>query len=84
MQVLTEVTGSQRLFFMCLDFGGQNHITKAVIKMRQCFHTHDLYQAMILAQSCLNVFFPSQFAQKNLEMKPSILVNWPFKCKTSL
>lgn len=35
MQMLTEVTGSQRLFYMRLDFGGQNHITKAVIKTRQ-------------------------------------------------
>lgn len=45
---VNEVIGSQRLFYMCWDFGRQNHITKAVIKMRHLLpHTrsvssHDL------------------------------------------
>lgn len=61
MPMLTEVTGSQSLFYMCLDFGGQNHITKAVIKMRQLLSytqsvsSHDLGAELLKCVLCISV-----------------------------
>lgn len=70
---------------MCLDFGGQNHITKAVIKSRQLLsYTRSVSSRDLGTELLKCVFFASQFAQKSLEMKPRILVNLPFKCKTLL
>lgn len=46
---------------MCLDFGGQNHITKAVIKRRQLLSytrsvsSHDLGTEMLKCVLCISV-----------------------------
>lgn len=73
-----------RVIHMCLDFGGQNHISKAVIKMRPIAFIRGVLSSISNLSTELLICIICIFtAYKSLEMKTSILVNWALDFKAS-
>lgn len=74
-----------KVIHMCLDFGRQNHISKAVIEKRPiAFIGGILSSISSLCTELLICIICIFTVHKSLEMKTSILVKWALDFKASL
>lgn len=74
-----------KVIHMCLAFGGQNHIRKAVIKMRPIAFLGGILSSISNLCTELLICIICVFREhKSLEMKASILVKWALDFKASL